>query len=128
MLTKSLIFSFKNLFSKSPNSHNSHNSLKTGYLWYMKKCFFYETEFTWRSFRAFTILDSRKIFFSYFIIYFKGIQYMNQNNSKQNKNMKYPNSQKGPFRGSVYYGWGKKQQSIGAHLLFLSSFLQRLAM
>ena len=30
--------------------------------------------------------------------YFKGMQYMNQHNSQHNKNMKYPNSQKGLFR------------------------------
>ena len=43
------------------------------------------------------------------------------------KNMKYPNSQKGLFRASVYYRGGEQQQSIGKHLLFLLYFLQRLA-
>ena len=41
--------------------------------------------------------------------------------------MKYPNSQKGLFRASVYYRGDEQQQSIGTHLLFLLSFLQRLA-
>ena len=35
--------------------------------------------------------------------------------------MKYPNSQKGLFRGSVYYAGGEQQQNIGAYLLLLSS-------
>ena len=40
--------------------------------------------------------------------------------------MIYPNSQKGPFRGSVHYGWGEHQQTVSVYLLFLPPFVQRM--
>ena len=73
MLNESLIFSFKKLFCIFSEQHvlpiHKDNSLRIGYLRYMKKRFFCETAFAWKSFWAFTILDSRKIFFLLYYLF-----------------------------------------------------------
>ena len=73
MLTESLIFYFKKLFSESANlksiseQQNSCKQFAKHWLFVVyKKHFFCETEFTWKSFRAFPKVDSRKKIFLFY--------------------------------------------------------------
>ena len=67
MLNESLIFSFKKLFCIFSEQHvlpiHKDNSLRIGYLRYMKKRFFCETAFAWKSFLGiYNIRFSQNIF------------------------------------------------------------------
>ena len=50
---------------------------------------------------------------------------MNQHSNYKIKTW-YIQIYRGPFRGSVHYGWGERQQTVSVYVLFLPSFVQRM--